>query len=322
MIRLAGDLGGTKTILKLFETGGRVLREELYASTDYSSFDEILASFLDAGSRVDGACFAVAGPVVDQQARITNLPWILDAGEIERKHSIDRVWLVNDFYGVAASLPLLTADDSLTLNPGDPDPRGPRAVIGAGTGLGQAIVAAAGDTWIILPTEGGHADFAPANDVQDALLLHLRARYGHVSWERVVSGIGIREVYEFMAELHGVPPTPGDAADVDRLAESGDTVAGATMDLFVEAYGAEAGNLALKTLPRGGLFIAGGIAARNLDRMTDGRFLESFLAKGRFRNILERIPVHLLTNERAGLIGATRLAATLSPASQPTRPPE
>lgn len=311
MSLLAGDLGGTKTILRLFTESGRILREKMYRSGEYVNFDGILRDFLQDGpAEIRKACLAVAGPVLGETARVTNLPWVLECQSLATAHRMQEVRLVNDFYGVAASLAKLEPDDLVVLNPGQEERYTAKAVIGAGTGLGEAIVAWAGDHWTIIPSEGGHSDFGPNDTLQDELLVHLRGIYHHASWERVVSGLGIVNIYSFLHERagRGIPAIES-AAQVESLADEGDQEAMATMDLFIDAYGAEAGNLALKALARGGVYIAGGIATKNLDRLTDGRFMRAFTNKGRFGGLLKTIPVYVIMNEKAGLIGACELAA-------------
>jgi glucokinase len=309
---LAGDLGGTKTLLRLFTIGQPAPAdvEMRYESSAHATFDAILEHFLSGSPPVQAACFAIAGPVIGHSARVTNLPWHLDAAELSARFGILRIRLVNDFYGVAASLPLLEQRDLAALNPGAPDPASPRVVLGAGTGLGEAIVVPDRDRWIIVPSEGGHSDFAPADELQDELLRCLRLRYGrHVSWERVLSGQGIIDIDRFLHEREGSSRAAElDAAEIADAARRGDPKASAAMELFVSAYAAEAGNLALKALARGGVYIAGGIAARNLELFTDGRFISSFIAKGRFESLMRDMPVHLITNDRAGLLGASELA--------------
>lgn len=307
---LAGDLGGTKTLLRLFTDSDDILREKRYDSENHAVFDEILADFLGVTPPpIRAACFAVAGPVLGTTAKITNLPWVLDSRTLEATHRIEHVRLVNDFYGVAASLTSLNPDDLLIVNRGKPDATAPRVVIGAGTGLGEAIVSYGAGKWTIIPSEGGHCDFAPANELQDELLVHLRAIYGHVSWERVVSGMGIVDLYAFLRKRSGNEDAASEsAAEIAALADDGDREAAAAMDLFIDGYGAEAGNLALKALARGGVYIAGGIAMRNPDRMTDGRFLRAFTAKGRFSDLMKTLPVFLITNSNAGVLGAGNLA--------------
>lgn len=307
---LGGDLGGTKTVLRLFTNAGVILAEEMYRSTEHGTFDEILHHFLQhRNENVQRACFAVAGPIIGETAQVTNLPWTLSSPALASTHDIGNVRLINDFYGVAASLSELGPDDLVVLNEGTRERLGARAVLGAGTGLGEAIVAWAENHWTILQSEGGHSDFGPSNRLQDELLVHLRELYGHVSWERVVSGLGIVDLYEFLRIRDGLEPSAiEEAADVESLADQGDAEAVAAMNLFIEAYGAEAGNLALKAFARGGVYIAGGIATKNLDRLTDGRFFRAFTNKGRFSELLESIPVYVIMNEKAGLIGACTLA--------------
>lgn len=310
MSLLGGDLGGTKTILRLFTESGRILREKIYRSGEHVNFDEILRDFLQDGpAEIRKACLAVAGPVLGETARVTNLPWVLECSSLAAAYRIQEVRLVNDFYGVAASLAKLEPDDLVVLNRGREERYTSKAVIGAGTGLGEAIVAWSGDHWTIIPSEGGHSDFGSNDPLQDELLVHLRKRYGHASWERVVSGMGIVDIYAFLLERAGRgTSTIENAAQVEMLADEGDDEAMATMDLFIDAYGAEAGNLALKALARGGVYVAGGIANKNLDRLSDGRFMRAFTNKGRFSALLETIPVYVIMNEKAGLIGACELA--------------
>lgn len=310
---LAGDVGGTKTLLRLFTAGNDPQEDHFrrYESAAHATFDAILEDFLSGAPPVDAACLAIAGPVFGRSGTVTNLPWSLDAHDLAVRFGIARVRLVNDFYGVAASLPLLGGDDLRVLNAGSPDVASPRVVLGAGTGLGEAIVVPAGDRWRIVPGEGGHADFAPADELQDQLLGALRGRYGHVSWERVLSGQGIVEIHRFLHEREGVAARDLDAAEIAAAARQGDPLASASMEMFVSIYGAEAGNLALRALARGGVYIAGGIAAKNIDRLTDGRFLGAFVAKGRFEPVLREIPVHVIMNDRAGLLGASELARSL-----------
>ena len=289
---LAGDIGGTKTLLRCVEEDGSVCAEQRYESTAYPTFDALVEEFLTrVPGPVDAACFAVAGPVSDGRATVTNVGWEID----ETSFSIPRVKLINDFYAVALGVPLLGEDDLHSLHAGERDRREPMAILGAGTGLGEAIVINGHD---VVPTEGGHADFAPQDEEQARLFLYLHQRLGHVSWERVISGMGLVNIFTF---LGGEELT---AADVAELAEGGNARANRAFEIFVDVYGAEAGNMALRVLARGGVYLAGGIAAKNVPRFTDGRFVEAFLRKGRFRPLLSTIPVDLIVNEQVGLIGA------------------
>lgn len=307
MVRLlAGDVGGTKTILRLSEEGS-IVAEQRYDSGAYARFDDLLRAFVDGAprGRVDAACFAVAGPVVEDRASVTNLGWTVDAAALARDFDIPRVALINDFSGIALGVPLLYEDDLIPLHAGRRDPAAPVAILGAGTGLGEALLVWHHGLYHVIATEGGHADFAPQDEEQTRLFLYLHARYGHVSWERLVSGMGLVNIFTF---LGGEETT---AADVADRADAGDPRAVRAFEIFVDIYGAEAGNMALRVLARGGVYLAGGIAAKNLARFTDGRFVEAFLRKGRFRGLMESIPVDLIINQRVGLIGASEAARRL-----------
>lgn len=293
---LAGDVGGTKTLLRCVEANGEISAEERYESAKYTTFDDLLRELMPrVPGPVDAACFAVAGPVIADRAEVTNVGWTIEGAALARAFSIGRVSLINDFYGVALGVPLLGEADLLSLHAGTRDRSAPMAILGAGTGLGEAVVIGAHH---VVPTEGGHADFAPQDEEQARLFVELHRKYGHVSSERVVSGMGLVNIFTF---LGGEAET---AAEVAELAEGGDARASHAFDIFVDAYGAEAGNMALRLLARGGVFLAGGIAAKNIARFTDGRFVEAFLRKARFRPLMETIPVDLIVNEQVGLIGA------------------
>jgi glucokinase len=296
---LAADIGGTNTRLRLAQTDGTSTREAHYEGASWASFDDVLRDFLrDSDAPISAACFAVAGPVWEGRAEVTNLTWTLDERALARAFSIGRVVLINDFHAVAAGVSLLGDEDLISLHPGTRDRSQPIAILGAGTGLGEAFVV--GNR--VITTEGSHGDFAPQDEEQARLFLHLHERYGHVSWERVVSGIGLVNIFTFLggAEI--------DAAEIAALAERGDERAQRAVDIFVDAYGAEAGNMALRVLARGGVYLAGGIAAKNPTWFTSGAFIEAFLRKGRFRELVETIPVALIVREDVGLAGATETA--------------
>jgi glucokinase len=300
---IAGDIGGTKTFLRCVEQSGEISAERRFDSTQYTTFDDILREFMAVcGAPIDAACFAVAGPVLSRRAEVTNLKWMMEEEKLERAFGIPRVLLINDFYAIALGVPLLGTGDLVSLQQGTRDRTAPIAILGAGTGLGQAAVTFHRNEFVVIPSEGGHADFAPQNDEQIRLLTALRKKYDHVSWERVISGMGLENIHEFLTG-HTADP-----AQIAELARSGDETATHTFRIFVDIYGAEAGNMGLRLLARGGVFLAGGIAAKNQSFFTDGRFMEAFLRKGRFRELLREMPVDLIVNEHVGLIGAASMA--------------
>ncbi|MDM9381030.1 glucokinase [Chlorogloeopsis sp. ULAP01] len=337
---LAGDIGGTKTILRLMEESeGQLLRtisEERYLSGDYADLVPIVQKFLAAidTPAPQKACFAIAGPVVNNTAKLTNLAWFLDAERLQKQLSIASVSLINDFAAVGYGILGLEPQDLYTLQSGKPNPNAPIAVIGAGTGLGQGFLIKQGSYYQAFPSEGGHTDFAPRTELEFQLLKYLLDKHDiqRVSVERVVSGLGIVSIYEFMRDRKITEESPEIAAivrtweqeagkqekSVDPGAAIGtaavqgsDRLCEETMQLFVEAYGAEAGNLALKLLPYGGLYVAGGIAPKILPLIKKGEFLLNFTYKGRMRPLLEEIPVHIVLNQQVGLIGAAIYAARL-----------
>lgn len=331
MLVLAGDIGGTKTLLALAEVdlsgSSAIPRIELQAAHRFESrafpglsgvcraFEEVVGSRLP-----QRAGFGVAGPVKEGRSQTTNLPWVLDEHDLAHALGISRVRLVNDFGALALGLSAVAAKDLVTLNEGVRDPRGPTAVLGAGTGLGEAVTVFAGGRRRILTTEGGHASFAPRNDLEMALLRFLAARHGHVSWERLLSGEGLVNLAEGLAHITGfrLPsalvgalaegrgPAPAVVTEQGRL---GDPLCRRVVELFCSLYGAEAGNLALKVLPSGGVYVAGGIAPRILPELAQGGFREAFLNKGRMRSLLEAIPVQVVLDPAAALRGAALLAA-------------
>ncbi|HET7710452.1 MAG TPA: glucokinase [Thermoanaerobaculia bacterium] len=307
---IAGDVGGTKTLLECVDlrSGRQIVAQERYESGRWSTFDLLLADFIRrCPTPIDAACFAVAGPVLEDRAEITNLQWRMDRQDLSRTFAIPRIALINDFYAVALGVPLLQPEDLLQLHSASRVRGAPIAILGAGTGLGEANVFFIGDEWHVVPSEGGHADFAPQDEEQSRLFLALLQKHGHVSWERLLSGMGIANIFNFLTggTREYDESYPGEIA---ALAVLGDPHARRTFEIFVDIYGAEAGNMALRLLARGGVFLAGGVAAKNTAYFTDGRFVESFLRKGRFRAFLESIPVDLITNPNVGLIGAAEMA--------------
>lgn len=319
---LAGDIGGTKTDLAVFSAakGPRTpLRRAEFASKKYPSLRAIVQEFLDDGDdSISRACFAVAGPVLEGRAKITNLPWSVDASELAEALAIGDVTLVNDLAATARSIPLLGPADLLTLTPAVDSPRGTAAVIAPGTGLGEAFLTWEGDVPRSHASEGGHCDFAPANTLQAELLGYMRERYGHVSVEHVCSGIGIPNIYEFLRESGNSPESPEIARQLqdaeDRtpiIVDSGlhspnDPLCRATVDMFIAILGAEAGNLALKVLSTGGVYLAGGIPPRVFDERTGAQFLSAFRAKGRMTSLIAAMPVHVVL-EQTALFGCASL---------------
>jgi glucokinase len=319
---LAGDIGGTKTNLALFPDGsrGETVATERYASQEHAGLDEIVRAFVAAsGAAVDIACFGVAGPVKNGRCETTNLPWIVDAAQLARELDTPSVWVINDLEANAYGLAALAPSDLLELHPGTPGASGNAAIIAAGTGLGEAGLFWDGRMHRPFATEGGHASFAPLDDVDLELLRWLAHRLGHVSWERVVSGPGLVDVYRFLRESGG-EPEPAWLADAMRAGDPAAAISGAALegrdpvcagalDRFVTHYGAEAGNLALKVMATGGLYVGGGIAPKILPAMRSGTFLRAFTAKGRMRPLLEAMAVRVVLNDRTALLGAARCAA-------------
>jgi glucokinase len=331
---LAGDIGGTSTRLGLFEvTGGRLVlvTAERYASREHAGLAPIARRFLDAhGRAVERACFGVAGPVIGRRVQAPNLAWEVDADALARELGLGRVDVINDLEANSHGIFTLTPRDWVVLNEGEPGARGNMGIVSAGTGLGEAGMYWDGRHHHPFACEGGHATYAPHSDVEIDLLRHLRVRFGaHVSWERVVSGPGLRNVYEFLRDTGrgSEPPwlaqamASGDpsAAIAEAALAGRSELADRALDLFVSAYGAEAGNLALKVMATGGLYVGGGIAPKIIARMTVGPFMEAFREKGRLGPLLEGIPVRVIVNDRTALLGAARCAAVrdglLAPAS-------
>ena len=317
---LAGDVGGTKTRLAVFtsEAGPRhPIAEAVFPSRDFPYFEALVAEFLRrVGVTVDRASFGVPGPVIDGRAEPTNLPWTLEETDLRIRLGMRSVRLLNDLEALAHAVPLLGPDDLHTLHPGAGSHGGTVAVIAPGTGLGEAFLTSDGRGHQAHPSEGGHTDFAPQDETQDALLAWSRARWGHVSYERVCSGLGITNVYAHLREVGYAPELPHVAAAVAEAAdptpvivhaaleEPPSPLCAATLAVFVDVLGAEAGNLALKTLALGGVFLGGGIPPRILPLLEGGRFLRAFLDKGRLSEVLARVPVHVITNPAATLLGA------------------
>jgi glucokinase len=328
---LAGDIGGTHTRLALFDGDPHEpLALAIYPSRRHAGLEEIVAAFLaEQPAEVDCACFDVAGPVRNGRVKTTNLPWIVDARQVADNIGLPSVELVNDLAATAYGIAELTTADLETLNSGDPSVGGNLAVIAAGTGLGEAGLIWDGKRYHALATEGSHSDFGPRSPLQVDLLTDL-ARDSHVSYEDVCSGIGLLTLYRFLRERsHMREPAwlagairGGDAAAAISSAglTGADPVSAQALDLMVSIYGAEAGNLALRLLATGGIYIGGGIAPHILPKLRERSFLDSLTAKGRFRTTLEQIPVHVILNDRAGLLGAARIARREPPHIHRTEP--
>ncbi|MGH7259372.1 MAG: glucokinase [Nitrospiraceae bacterium] len=340
---LAGDIGGTKTHLALFDwTTERVepLREQTFPSADYKTLDDIIEEFLkppepsdkqddeskDAPAEqeppsLEAACFGIAGPVVENKSKTTNLPWVVDGPELGVQFKIPRVRLLNDLEAAAYGVLVLRPNETEELNPGAPPrTKGAMALIAAGTGLGEAILFWDGARYHPMPSEGGHCSFAPTSDLEIELLRYLRTQYTHVSYERVLSGMGLNNIYEFLRDTKKNEPTwlaekikVGDPAAT--IAEAGlkkqAEIAVQALDLFATIYGAEAGNLALKALAFDGLYLGGGIAPKLIAKLKDGMFMKAFADKGRYKKLLANIPVRVITNPKAALLGAASVAARL-----------
>lgn len=322
---LAGDIGGTKTRLAMVEVEGtqvRIVREFCYVSRDFATFESLLADFLADTAAPVHAAFGIAGPVRGRLVQTTNLPWRIDADALQQQFGFARCILLNDLEATACGLPALGADDLLILQVGADAASGNAAVIAAGTGLGEAGLYWDGKQHQPFATEGGHASFSPANELEFALLRHLQRQHQHVSWERVVSGMGLLSLHEFLRQYRQVAVPDwlseemrrGDAAAAIAKAALAqrDEICIETLDCFVGLYGSEAGNLALKVMSSGGLYLGGGIAPKILPLLQNGKFLEAFLNKGRMRSLLEAMPVQVILNDRAALFGpALRAASSL-----------
>ena len=321
---LAGDIGGTKTILVLFRVEGKQLiqvRQEIFPSKAYAGLEEVIQKFLlKSEGSTESACFGVAGHVIKGRCETTNLPWIVDAEQIGKQFGIPQVVLLNDLEAMAYGTIGLTEKEVYILNAGNIDLHGNRAVIAAGTGLGEAILFWDGRGFRASASEGGHTDFAPRNSIEIRLLEYLLKSFDRVSYERVLSGQGVFNIYRFLRDTgHGEEPSwlsvrlavEDPAAVISEVALARkDDLCVKTLEMFVSIYGAEAGNLALKSMSTGGVYIGGGIAPKILDALLDGRFLKAFLDKGRYSQLMGQIPVRVILNDKAALLGAARYSYT------------
>lgn len=319
---LAGDIGGTKTVLAFYhEVAGKPepIREEVFKSREFAQFEQVLKRFTDKNQdKIRAMCLGVAGPIQEGKCKTTNLPWLLDEQELSNSFGIKRVKLLNDLEAAAYGMLFLSPEEMAVLNPGThPEKNGPIVVIAAGTGLGEAFLFWDGKDYFPVASEGGHADFAPQSDREIDLFRFLRSEFGHVSYERILSGPGLFNIYRFLRD-EGFAEEPGwlheklkigdPSAAISQIAlAGGHALCVEALNLFVSIYGAEAGNLALKTVA-GRVYIGGGIAPKILDKMRDGTFLQAFTGKGRYTNLLKEVPVNVSLNSRAPLIGAAHYA--------------
>jgi glucokinase len=318
MVILAGDVGGTKCNLALFaEKDGKLnlVFSQRFASKEFARFDLIVREFARVAAphlgngKIEAAGFGIAGPVIHGQVRATNLPWIVEAKYLKTEFNVAHVELMNDLGAWGHSLQHLAPEDFCELNPGKAEPGGTQALLAAGTGLGESILVWNKGRYYVVPSEGGHSDFAPHSEQQIELLRFMRRRYPQVSWELILSGRGFRTIHEFLApnirHASFEDPDSDPAPEITRngLNRSCRTCVD-TLDLWTSIYGAEAGNLALKVLALGGVYVAGGIAVKILEKMKDGAFAAAFKDKWHFEGLLSNIPVSVILNETAPLLGA------------------
>ena len=315
---LAADIGGTNARFAVFhEGGGRPLVVEKFATAAWESLPLLLREFLDRQRvRVTRACIAVAGPVHNGRVDAINLPWTVDADQLARALDLPAVALVNDLAANARGIAALEPHDLRTLNAGDPAAAGNRAVVSAGTGLGEAALVSHDGGFHAVAGEGGHADFAPRNELEIELLRFLSKDYGHVSYERICSGVGLVHVYRFLRSagtrpgwFEGEPPTPSAEAIAAEAKADPLSLSARALALFASLYGTRAGNLALSFMATGGVYLGGGIAPRISDTLAGGDFMRAFADKGRFTTLLSRIPVHVILNDQTALLGAAEIAA-------------
>lgn len=317
---LAGDVGGTKSNLALIDLkDGRptITRFASFVSREFSGLDAVAAAFLNGNREITSACFGVPGPVVEGTVRITNLPWLLNVITLQAELKLKTVYLINDLEAAAYGLSLLAPEDLLVLNAGTPRPAANAALLAAGTGLGESLLYWNGQRRVPVATEGGHTDFAPNGDLQFELLRYLSSNFGgHVSWERVVSGPGLFNIYSFLKDtgrgtaepwLAEHMQTADPAAVISEAALGGKSeICVQALDILVAAYGAEAGNLGLRALARGGVYVGGGVAPKIAKKLQDGTFMKAFLDKGRISDFMPQLPVYVVMNEKTPLFGAAQ----------------
>ena len=332
---LAGDIGGTKTELAIFsrEAGPhRPLSEARFVSANYPSLEAILKEFVaKAGKPVDRACFAVAGPVIGGRVKTTNLPWVVEEAALAQALSLSpkTVQVINDLDAIARAIPFLRPVDIQTLHSGEPAAQGSIAVIAPGTGLGESFLTWNTSGYLAQNSEGGHSDFAPTNDRQIHLLEYMLGKFAHVSFEDVCSGIGIPHIYRYLRDIERIPENPEVAALIAAASDmsvviiehssnrqSASKLCEATIDMFVSILASESGNLALKVLATGGVYLSGGVVSHLLDALKRPEFMKEFEQKGRMSTLMSRMPVHVIVNE-VGVTGrpACGLAGTAAEAA-------
>lgn len=327
---VCADIGGTKTLLQLVDISAvdsSIIKQKYYVSNDYPQFDLLIKDFLSPVSRhdtIDCACLAVAGPVIsnheEQTASITNLPWRLSSTDLTKNFAIRHVSLINDFQAIGYGISALNENDLVTLQTGRPIEHANQLVVGAGTGLGVAQLIWTGSEYKVSPTEAGHCDFSPANELQLELNQFLIKKEGRCSVEFVVSGPGLVNIFEFLAvrsnqfatdRCQSIIRSQDPAAAIAKAADNNNTIASQAIDLFVQVYAGQAGNFALSSLALNGVYIAGGIAAKILHRLQDDIFMDAFSAKGKMSHLMKNIPVKVITNAEVGLIGSRVYAQNL-----------
>ena len=319
---LAGDIGGTKTNLALFapEHGLEIQAQSTFRSARYDSLEDVVEDFLaeallaESGAEVDSAVFGVAGPVVDGETATTNLPWVIREADLQQRFGLRQVKLLNDLEATAYGVIQLTDSDVYQLNDVPPQD-GTKVVVAPGTGLGEAVLFYQGGHYHVIPSEGGHTDFGPTSLIEIRLLRYLMGRYGHISYERICSGAGLPLIYAFLKKQRFAPELPEmkraikAAADptpviVQKAMDGGCELSIATLNMFVSILGAEAGNLALKVMAHGGIYLGGGIPPKILNKLKDGTFQAALVNKGRFAEMLAQIPVYVILNEKTALLGS------------------
>ena len=326
---LAGDIGGTKTLLQLADIkpgGYRVLLEKRFNSSAYAGLLPLVEEFMQQAAQqdifeVERACFGIAGPITGKTAKVTNLPWHVDAEVLAQAVSLKQVRLINDFQAVGYGIEALDPNDFHVLQRGRAEPRGPRVILGAGTGLGEGLLVWQQDHYEVIASEGGHVGFAPEDHLQVDLLCFLQQQFERVSFERVCSGPGLVNIYEFLvsrgeseeSQTLRMKMSAGDpaAAITEYALSDKDLLAVRALDLFIDIYGSQAGNLALTCLASGGIYVAGGIAPKIIDKLKQGGFVRAFRNKGRMQHLLDDMPLKVVMNPKIGLIGAAMAASRL-----------